>query len=799
MSKPDSGKGNTSARQQARVERILQNRLYTSLGITDATVQASINALLREIYDAGVGDLRSSVRRELVRQEIRDRMDRMPDAIQNHTLARQAVVENLYQIFKSLQSRWHKERTSTANDKTLDSTTITKEPTIKQSTTQQPTTKKPIPKRSSATQQTQTQEPAAPTTPNELFDYLRPAVVPDADVQIIVHDRPAQPLPIRLSDLMQNANDPVNRSRNGDWINALSLRLGNLRQGLASEGFVDEGSALWWSPHALETLDPTTLATPQDGETRLSSLNLVSTLIRTITLFYPQYRTPAPQDSQSSALARPSFTIIVRPQEVNGGVLGLQQPGVARLGSLERVTKIIKSTSKVPSSRWTPYPSRAPDTKTVDRLDTGRKSGLQPRSSLFCKAPPSGLNTAPGNKAPPAFKSSLFSAKTANPPQSRKIPPAIKSSLFPFPIASSPSGNKVPPPFKSSLFSSRTPDISKQAHQTQTSIPRPDARVQNPFKSSAWNPKVPQSTTKVSNAPATQGPTSILPGPSGMNLKSLEPTNSLNDTQQLHNALATPRYQTTVSPPRPLQSSIDVTRKRAVAHEQQNQVNNGEQSTALQRMPEATVSNCFTDQERPLGITANVFGNATQERSRRLFLSREDVFGPIGRAWVGVPEQQMPPVVQREIASRRVSAEITQGTERLVLAGLPDSAPKIPRPPVVIPKQLKVPITDDQRIRTRRERRRRFSEYRSRADRSSSPDSQDSPRKKRRLTSDAASSGSSPSLARKAPRGVRSLPNSGERTTTLEIGRVTADLSRLSTEPPPSPKTKRRLSSCNAN
>ncbi|KAF7712275.1 Uncharacterized protein PECH_008044 [Penicillium ucsense] len=767
MSKPDSGKGNTSARQQTRVERIVQNRLYTSLGITDATVQASINALLREIYDAGVGDLRSSVRRELVRQEIRDRMDRMPDAIQNHTLARQAVVENLYQIFKSLQSRWHKEGTSTANDKTLDSTITTKQPITKQSTTQQP----------SATQQTQTQEPAAPTNPNELFDYSRPAVVPDADVQIIVHDRPAQPLPIRLSDLMQNANDPVNRSRNGDWINALSLRLGNLRQGLASEGYVDEGSALWWSPHALETLDPTTLAAPQDGETRLSSLNLVSTLIRTITLFYPQYRTPAPQDSQSSALARPSFTIIVRPQEVNGGVLGLQQPGVARPGSLERVTKVIKSTSKVPSSRWAPYPSRGADTNSVDRLDTGRKSSRQPRSSLFSKAPPFGPDTAPANKAPPASKSSLFSVKTANPPQSRKIPSAIKSSLF----------------------SSRTPDVSKQAHQTKTSFPRPEARVQNLFRRSAWNPKVPQSTTKVSNAPANQGATSILPGPSGMNLTSLGTTNTLNDTQQLHNTLATPRYQTTVFPPRPLQSSIDVTRKRAFAHEQQNQVDNGEQLTALQRMPEATVSNGFTNQERPLGITANVSGNATQEQSRRLSLSREDVFGPIGRAWVGVPEQQMPPVIQREIASRRVSAEITQGTERLVLAGLPEPAPKIPWPPVVIPKQLKVPITDDQQIRARRERRRRFSEYRSRADRSSSPDSQDSPRKKRRLTSGASSSGSSPSLARKAPRGVRSLPNSGERTTILEIGRVTADLNRLSTEPPPSPKKKRALSSCNAN
>jgi hypothetical protein len=129
--------------------------------------------------------------------------------------------------------------------------------------------------------------------------------VPDADVQIIAHDNLGQPFLIRLSDLLPDANDPTNRSQDGDWLNASAIRLDALRQTLINEGYLVEGATLWWSPHALDTIDLARLGAPRDGETRLTSMNLVSTVRRAIGMYYPSHRQPCPgnQDGDSPITA----------------------------------------------------------------------------------------------------------------------------------------------------------------------------------------------------------------------------------------------------------------------------------------------------------------------------------------------------------------------------------------------------------------------------------------------------------------------------------------------------------------
>lgn len=108
MSKEQTQKDTASGRQQDRESRTSQTRLFTTLGITDAADQRRVRNLLRQVYDADSGDLRSSIHRNRVRQGIRDRMDKMPAAIQNHSESRDKVVDMLYNLFKLLQAQWKK-------------------------------------------------------------------------------------------------------------------------------------------------------------------------------------------------------------------------------------------------------------------------------------------------------------------------------------------------------------------------------------------------------------------------------------------------------------------------------------------------------------------------------------------------------------------------------------------------------------------------------------------------------------------------------------------------------------------
>lgn len=115
MSKRSVEKASASGRPQDRESRNAQARLFASLSLTDATLQQTVRGVLREVYDAGSGDLRSSIHRNKVRQAIRDRMNKMPDSIQNHSESRDSVIDILYTMFNLMQAQWKKQGTSNSS------------------------------------------------------------------------------------------------------------------------------------------------------------------------------------------------------------------------------------------------------------------------------------------------------------------------------------------------------------------------------------------------------------------------------------------------------------------------------------------------------------------------------------------------------------------------------------------------------------------------------------------------------------------------------------------------------------
>jgi hypothetical protein len=145
----------------------------------------------------------------------------------------------------------------------------------------------------------------------------------------------------------------------------------------------------------LNDIDQTQLGTPQEGETRLTSINLGSTVIRAITTYYPSHRNPSPENEDGnlrSRLLRPSFTIIIRSQPVSGGALVSQQPDLARPGTTRRESlNIGPGRSRVPSRTEVKDPDARP---TIGEVPGPRRDA--PKSFL----PPPPVTTVP--PVPPA-------------------------------------------------------------------------------------------------------------------------------------------------------------------------------------------------------------------------------------------------------------------------------------------------------------------------------------------------------------------------------------------------------------
>ncbi|CAI7591086.1 unnamed protein product [Penicillium crustosum] len=153
------------------------------------------------------------------------------------------------------------------------------------------------------------------------FDYCRPYIVPNGDVQIIRADHPDMPIAIR--DVCPD----------GDWINIANIKFDVFRANLVQEGYLVAGDTIWLHHLSLDQINPALIANPQAGEVRLASFNLASTLLRTIREHWPKLRNPSPdpyRGTRRSPLPRPNMTIIIRSGNITGGALSAKQPALAR-------------------------------------------------------------------------------------------------------------------------------------------------------------------------------------------------------------------------------------------------------------------------------------------------------------------------------------------------------------------------------------------------------------------------------------------------------------------------------------
>lgn len=251
MSRKPTTQGRSSKRQQGRVDRTRQAELFQGLGIEDDPQdRATVVSTIKDAYNSvGFVDLRSSVSRRKVRQAIRDRMDQMPTTVQDNE-DRGGAVEMLYRLIQAVKASWNSQ-------------------TDQQSQRPQPEQQRQAEQPQSQQEQEQRFQSALPSQRGSLV-LSGPLAVPDADVQIIRADDPDRPLPIRLSDLLQDANDCSIRSTDGDWVNASMMRIEPFREHLQEEGYLKPEERLWFNPHALSELGSTEISTPHVGETRLT-------------------------------------------------------------------------------------------------------------------------------------------------------------------------------------------------------------------------------------------------------------------------------------------------------------------------------------------------------------------------------------------------------------------------------------------------------------------------------------------------------------------------------------------------
>lgn len=138
-------------------------------------------------------------------------------------------------------------------------------------------------------------------------------------MQLINANDPADSSPVWPSDFLPGTNAFMERSEDGIWVNSGALQMEPFIEALQSAGWFDpEKQQLWWNPQAPEELDLSTIATPQEEETELTSSNLAATMHRDIAAHYPDAAN-LPVDYQGrTALQRPVFTLIIRRRDTSG-------------------------------------------------------------------------------------------------------------------------------------------------------------------------------------------------------------------------------------------------------------------------------------------------------------------------------------------------------------------------------------------------------------------------------------------------------------------------------------------------
>ncbi|KAJ6085881.1 hypothetical protein N7486_010162 [Penicillium sp. IBT 16267x] len=168
----------------------------------------------------------------------------------------------------------------------------------------------------------------------EAFEFDRPSVVPNADVDIIRADDPYRPLSIRLNDFLKDRTNPRCQSLDGDWIDISQLHFKTFQKRLMNEGLFRLGADhIWWNSSALKDINLSEVDIPQGDESRLTELSMITVIKRSIDAYYPGLGITM-GDEDRLGLPRPSFTVIIRNANTEGGILDRsREPSLSRPNS----------------------------------------------------------------------------------------------------------------------------------------------------------------------------------------------------------------------------------------------------------------------------------------------------------------------------------------------------------------------------------------------------------------------------------------------------------------------------------
>ncbi|OQE09804.1 hypothetical protein PENVUL_c005G05853 [Penicillium vulpinum] len=291
--------------------------------------QQALRTLAQEIYAIVVADaikqgrnshnlFRSSSSRNQIQYEWRKRMPRIPVLIRNHVTDTELLSAALYKYLNCIQDELGEEYLAQQNPAAVGQKIVK--------------VANPAAGIAAGAAEVVAGAPALSLTPQQLgarrlaarqleqeqerpsrFDYRRPYIVPNGDIQIIRADYPNMPIAIRVSDFLTNRGDPTDVCPDGDWVNIANIKFDLFRSNLNKEGYLADGDTA--------------------GEVRLTSFNVASTLLRTIREHWPRLRNPSPdpfEGSNRSPLPRPNLTIIIRGANVTGGALSANQPALNR-------------------------------------------------------------------------------------------------------------------------------------------------------------------------------------------------------------------------------------------------------------------------------------------------------------------------------------------------------------------------------------------------------------------------------------------------------------------------------------
>lgn len=264
---------------------------------------------------------RSSYSRTKIQFEWRKRIPRLPAAVSAHVTDVELLTGALYKYLNCIQDELQKEFEKQLNEaQAAEAAAAAGEGSAGGKTTGGKVAGGKAAGPSTAQQPSERSVEKQPEQ-RKKFDYGRPFIVPNGDIQIIRADHPDMPIAIRVSDFLNDRENPQDICPDGDWINIANIKFEVFKENLTQEGYLRDGDTIWLHHLSLDQLDPALIANPQPGEVRLASFNLASTLLRTIREHWPKLRNPSPdpfRGNRRSPLPRPNMTVIIRSGNIRG-------------------------------------------------------------------------------------------------------------------------------------------------------------------------------------------------------------------------------------------------------------------------------------------------------------------------------------------------------------------------------------------------------------------------------------------------------------------------------------------------